>query len=68
MNPVRGYRDELRRKGKVPVDHAANNARALREQEHYNAERRERQAVPTKEPFKLKQRVQQRHSHAAVNA
>ena len=55
LNPVRGYRDELIRKGIEPVDYALLNSRALKEREHYNQQQRERKAVPTKQPFKLKQ-------------
>lgn len=61
LNPVRGYRDELRRAGKTPTDHARRNLRRIRDTERRIQEQREeqeqaKQAKPV--PFKMQQFAQ----------
>jgi len=56
LNPVRGYRDEQRRNGVEPIDHAKRNFRAIKEREKLNKERRESMEKRIEpKPFKLKQ-------------
>lgn len=55
LNPVRGYRDQLRRNGVEPVDHARRNLKMIKETQRRIKEEKEaaaQQAPPV--PFKLK--------------
>jgi len=57
LNPVRGYRDTLVRKGVMPRDHARDNARQLREMQANNRVRKQQQqeAARHTKKFTLKQ-------------
>ncbi|GBG26218.1 Enkurin domain-containing protein 1 [Hondaea fermentalgiana] len=55
LNPVRGYRDQLRRSGVQPKDHARENLKKIKETQRRIKEEKEaaaQQATPV--PFKLK--------------
>lgn len=48
LNPVNGYRDEIRRKGGKPKNHHKDYIRALKETQHQNRLDREAQSAPKK--------------------
>ena len=54
MDPVRGIRDVQRRRGIEPVNHAANNVRALREKQMQNRAKRSEGALASQPNFKMK--------------
>mmetsp|Transcript_2801 Transcript_2801/g.5412 ORF Transcript_2801/g.5412 Transcript_2801/m.5412 type:complete len:307 (+) Transcript_2801:163-1083(+) len=55
LNPVRGLRDQQRRAGVQPVDHARRNLMAIKEtQRKLQEERESRSKIVPREPFKLK--------------
>ena len=54
LNPVRGIRDAQARRGRVPVNHAKENLRALRETQRRNRELRERQQNKKDHKFVMK--------------
>lgn len=53
LQPVNGVRDALRRKGKVPKNHARANIRAMRQQQEHNRRVREEQQQK-QEGFKMR--------------
>ena len=57
LNPVRGYRDTLVRRGVMPRDHARDNARQLREMQANNRVRKQQQqeAARHTKKFTMKQ-------------
>merc|ERR1712093_249202 len=62
MNPVRGPRDEMARRGIKPVNHAAKNARAVTEQSEVQRLKKEHsQAVSKMEKPKRYSGVESRH-------
>ena len=54
LDPVRGIRDVQRRRGIEPVNHAANNVRALREKQMQNRAKRSEGALASQPTFKMK--------------
>lgn len=58
MNPSRGIRDDLKRRGITPVDHAAANARAAKELSEINRLKRETATIEQSKPKVPKRYVQ----------
>ncbi|ORX52123.1 hypothetical protein BCR36DRAFT_411573 [Piromyces finnis] len=53
--PTNGIRDEIRRKGGVPKNHAKENYMRIKLQEQAYKEKKMMEAIPKPQPFKLKQ-------------
>lgn len=53
--PTNGIRDEIRRKGGVPKNHARDNYMRIKLQEQAYREKKMMESIPKPQPFKLKQ-------------
>eukprot|EP00833_Pecoramyces_ruminatium_P003411 jgi/Orpsp1_1/1177443/evm.model.c7180000061463.1 len=53
--PTKGIRDEIRKKGGVPKNHAKENYMRIKLQEQAYKEKKMMESIPKPEPFKLKQ-------------
>jgi len=53
--PTNGIRDEIRRKGGVPKNHARDNYMRIKLQEQAYKEKKMMESIPKPQPFKLKQ-------------